>query len=252
MSKRWWRTAMGNAAVGLALAALVLSGAACGRTPASSAGRGLTTTATPTAFPTDTTIPTPAPRYVWIPLASHSDAAIQAAVRQAPFFQLVTASPPGSDGSWDPSSLGAPVYVAAYRAHARLPVYDYYIVPGYDQDGQITGLIAAMLNEAHSAIFVGSISGYGAPYFPFALVSASQAVSIVERQQHTALRPGAQPALVYLAGYNTGGVETGRVRWNAGGGGPQNPIWLVPGADGQDHFVGTDGNAYSLAQLPLL
>ena len=109
-----------------------------------------------------------------------------------------------------------------------------------------------MLNVAHSAISVGSIGGYGPPpSWPSKLVSASQAASIVERQQHTTLRAGTQPALVYLAGYNTGGVETSQVKWNAGGGGPQNPIWLVPGANGQDYFVGTDGNAYTLAQLPL-
>lgn len=113
-------------------------------------------------------------------------------------------------------------------------------------------VMLAMLNQAHTAIYAGGIGGYDSPVFPSALVSASQAVSIVERRQHTTLRAGTQPALVYLAGYNTGGVETGQVNWNAGGGGPQNPIWLIPGTDGQDHFVGTGGNAYTLAQLPLM
>lgn len=244
------RAATSKVAPCLLLAALLLAWSACGQ-PSNAL---ISHTAAPTSTPaTNTPIPpTQAPRYVWIPLASHSDAAILEAVRQATIFQLVTTSPAGTDGSWDVAHLGAPVYVAAYRAGARPPVYDYYIVPGYDSAGQITGLISAMLNQAHTAIYVPGISGYDSAWFPSTLVSASQAVSIVERQQHIALRTGTQPALVYLAGYNTGGVETGQVKWNAGGGGPQNPIWLIPGADGQDHFVGTDGNAYSLAQLPLL
>lgn len=251
-----WRTiavVLGRIVAGLALAALLLAWAACGQpSRARIAPTPTPPTAAPTLKATETPFPTQAPRYVWIPLASHSDAAILAAVRQSKIVQLVSTAPAGTDGSWDVSRLGAPVYIAAYRAHATQPTYDYYIVPGYDSAGQITDLISAMLNQTHTAIFVPGISGYDSAWFPSTLVSASQAESIVERQQHTALRAGAQPALVYLAGYNTGGVEAGQVKWNAGGGGPQNPIWLIPGADEQDHFVGTDGNAYILAQLPLL
>lgn len=32
---------------------------------------------------------------------------------------------------------------------------------------------------------------------------------------------------------------------------PADPIWLVPGADGQDHIVGADGRAYYLKDLPI-
>lgn len=256
MSMRRIRVMLGRIAALLALAAMLPTWVACGQ-PAS--GRFAHTAAPPTATPaasaTGTPLPTPVPEGGWIPLASHSDAAILAAVRQSSFFQFVAATPPGTEGSWDVAHLGAPVYVAAYRAgaHVPQPSYDYYIVPGYDAAGQITDLIPAKLNQAHSAIAVDSIGGYGpASSFPSSLVSASQAVSIVERQRHTTLRAGTQPSLIYLAAYDTGDVETGRIKWNGGGGGPQNPIWLVPGADGQDHFVGTDGNAYSLSQLPLM
>lgn len=167
----------------LALVALLVSATACGQ-PSSLASRGTPTptTALLLSWPTNTPFPTRTPHYVWIPLASHSDTAILAAVRQSPFFQMVSASPPGTEGSWDVSHLGAPVYVAAYRAHAPQPTYDYYIVPGYDAAGQISDVIPAMLNQAHTAIYIGGISGYGpAPHFPSDLVSASQAVGIVER-----------------------------------------------------------------------
>jgi hypothetical protein len=46
---------------------------------------------------------------------------------------------------------------------------------------------------------------------------------------------------MYLACFNSIAYQTGQITWSAGGAGPQNPIWLVPGADCKLYFVGTDG-----------
>ena len=116
----------------------------------------------------------------------------------------------------------------------------------------VDGTINAQLNAKHTAINVGSISGTDpAAGWPSKLVSASQAVEIVEVQQHTRLRAGANITLIYMATYDTAAVETGQINWSAGGAGPMDPIWLIPGAGGRDHFVRTDGRAYYLRQLPL-
>ena len=102
----------------LLIAAIVAVGlAGCGQAYLS-ARTVAPTPAPPTAVPTATadTLPTPAPPSdPWIPLKSHSAADILAAVRQAPFLQVVAGAPPGSDGYFDVSHLGTPMLVLAYR-----------------------------------------------------------------------------------------------------------------------------------------
>ncbi len=131
----------------------------------------------------------------------------------------------------------------------------YYELPAMTSTGTISNLIAAELNASHTAISVGSISGTDprTPW-PGQLVPPAQAVQIVQAERHTDVRTGEQPQLIYLAAFD--GIHVmydipGHITWTAGGGGPQNPIWLIPGADGLDYFVGTDGKSYTQAQLPL-
>ncbi len=256
-SDRWLaclRTGGGPALV-LLLACLLLTVTGCG-TPA------MTTTAPSTSYYGGTAPalggprePTSAPTgQTWIPLSSQSSTDILAAIKQAPFLAVVSSAPPGSDGYTDLSRLGTPVLVIAYRAPGDVSAsaLDFYEVPVLTAAGTATDTINAQLNAAHTALYVGSISGADpSDHWPAQLVSADQAAQVVVATFHTGLRSGSNIQLIYLAAYNTAAVETGQVYWDAGGGGPQNPIWLVPGADAHDYFVGTDGYAYSLAQLPL-
>lgn len=210
------------------------------------------TPAGPRATPAPTSIPAGKD---WIALGSTTPDAILAAVRQAPLVQLSANSPPGSEGYTDFAHLGTPVLVAAYNApgDAATAAPDFYEVPVRTPAGLLTDTINAELNRDHTAIFVGSISGAGpGSQWPVQLVSADQAAQIVGQSLQVAPRPGTAPKLVYLAAYDGRSVMSGQINWAAGGGGPQIPIWLVPGADGQDYFVGTDGHAYTVAQLPLL
>ena len=247
---RVWGTA------GIALVVTIVGAVLVG---CGSAARDVHTSSPALAWPmavstaTAGTLPTPtAPSDPWIPLKSQSADDVLAAVRQAPFLQVVAGAPPGSDGYFDVSHLGTPVLVLAYRVPPHYEGTDYYEVPTLMASNMVDGTIDAQLNAKHTAIYVGSISSSDpAARWPSKLVSPSQANAIVEVQHHTSLRAGARITLMYMATYDTAAVETGQINWNAGGAGPMDPIWLVPGADGTDHFVGTDGRAYSISQLPL-
>jgi hypothetical protein len=107
------------------------------------------------------------------------------------------------------------------------------------------------LNADHSAISVGVIVTFGnpRPAGTLARSSADHALSVVQRQHHTGLRPGAAPELVYFAG-DARAQETGKVTWTAGGESALDPMWLIPGVDGRDYFVGASDAAYYLNQLP--
>lgn len=181
----------------------------------------------------------------WIPLRSQSASDILAAVRQSAVFQMVSCAPPESDGYFDLSRLGAPVLVRGYGVNKEggtVNAPDYYEIPAFSASGLVVNLVSAQLNPAHTAISVGDVGSmpHPAPTFPGNLPSADQAVQIVQTQRHTGLQQGSQPHLIYLAAFNTPALETGQLTWNAGGGGPGGPVWLVPGADGNEYFVGTD------------
>jgi hypothetical protein len=260
-----WKTKFVVCLVGVLLGAL-LAGLLMQLTPPAVAGR----TATPALGPTSTSaitttaapgatqaLPSAAP--IWIPLNGQSASAVLAAVRQSPFFQMVTSAPPESDGYTDLSHLDAPVLVLSYGANkegGRVNAPDFYEIPARSSAGLVDNVISAELNRAHTAIYVGSLGSTDpTSTWPGHLVNASQAVQIAQVQRHTGLRPGTQAHLVYLAAFNTGAFEKGPnplPPWTAGGGGPQAPIWLVPGADGHDYFVGMDAQSYTLAELPLV
>lgn len=201
-----------------------------------------------------TPAPTP-PGPVWIPLRSQSAADVLAAVKQAPFLGIVSSAPPSSDGYTDVSRLGSPVMVIAYHAPGDTSTSspDYYEVPVLTASGSVDATVDAQLNASHTAVSVDSVTGYSAPtaHWPATLVSADRAEQLVLATFHVGPRTASAARLVYLAAYDTMAIETGKLNWNAGGGGPMSPIWLVPGADGRDYFVCYDGHAYTLAQLPL-
>jgi hypothetical protein len=220
---------------------------------------GATSTPITTTAASSATQALPSAAKTWIPLNGQSAAAVLAAVRQSAFFQMVTSAPPDSDGYTDLSHLDAPVLVLSYGSNKEggsVNAPDYFEIPVRSSAGLVDNVISAELNRAHTAIYVGSLSGVGpTPTWPGHLVDASAAIQIVQVQRHTGLRPDTQAHLIYLAAFNTAAFEKGPnplPPWTAGGGGPQAPIWLVPGADGHDYFVGMDAQSYTLAELPVV
>jgi hypothetical protein len=189
----------------------------------------------------------------WISLRSTAPADVLAAARQSSMFQEDQSS--GGDHITNLSRLGTPVLVRALQpAEAIAGQFpDFYVVPILDASGAATDAAELALNQAHTAIQVIAIVTYSQPHADGAIarMTAATAVTAVGAQQHTALRPGTTPQLVYFPA-DANAQETGQVTWTGGGEFPADPMWLVPGTDGRDHLVGVDGRTYTPEQLPMI
>lgn len=186
----------------------------------------------------------------WIALKSEAPGDIVAAVRQSRLFN-VNRSGKG-DYLKDLSHPGTPQLVTELRLSASSQGVDCYVVPILNESGATVGAAVAWLNPAHTALYVGYIRAYDVPLpvWTGALPSSAQAAGIVQAQHHIGPRAAAQPRLVYFP-FDFRGRWAGTVKWNAGGEGPDTPVWLIAGADGKDHVVGTDGHAYYASELPI-
>lgn len=186
----------------------------------------------------------------WIPLASQASGDVMAAAKTSRLFGI------NADGRGDTPSLshlGTPQLVRALAPAGAPVVPDYFDLPILDANGTIIGVVLCELNPSHSAIAVAAIVQYGTPHSSgsIAEVSMQQAVLNVAAQHGVALLSGAQPRLVYFP-FDFGAQETGKLTWVAGGESPDNPVWDVPGADGKDHIVGSDGHVYYSNELPIM
>jgi hypothetical protein len=186
----------------------------------------------------------------WIALKSEAPGDILAAVRQSRLFNVNRSE--NGDYLKDLSHLDVPRLVTELRLSASSQGIDCYVVPILDRSGNTVGAAVAWLNPAHTATYVGYIRAYDAPLLAWTgtLPSSAQAVRITQVHHHIGLRAAAQPRLVYFP-FDFHGRWAGTVKWNAGGEGPDTPVWLVPGADGKDHVVGADGHAYYVRELPI-
>ncbi len=186
----------------------------------------------------------------WILIKSQAPKDILAAAKTSNLYNINT------DGRGDTPSLtnlSSPQLVSALVLPNSSPVPDYFDIPILGAAGTVVGVVLCELNPTYTAIAVVEIVQYGQPHTSgsIALVSEQQAVSDVVAQHHTTLRLGAQAKLVYFP-FDFGAQETGKLTWVAGGESPDNPVWDVPGADGQDHIVGSDGHVYYTEELPIM
>lgn len=186
----------------------------------------------------------------WIPLRSSSPADVIAAARQTVLFNVDRSA--NGDYVKDLSHLGTPVLVHALHAPGGIVMPDCYVIPIHDGTGATMAAAELNLNPAHTAIQVMAIVTYNhpRPHDTIPRVNQAAALSAVAAQHHTSLRVGAQAELAYFP-VNAYAQATGKIVWVSGGEFPADPIWLVPGADGQDHIVGADGHVYYLKNLPI-
>jgi hypothetical protein len=187
----------------------------------------------------------------WIPLTSNAPGAIIAAARKSSLFKMDRSG--NGDYLKDISHLETPVLVHAMHAAGSISMPDYYVIPIDGPGGTIIGAAELALNPEHTAIQVTSIITYDAPrpHGKMAHLDQGAAQSALATQKHVNLRNGAQAQLVY-APIDATALETGEVTWSGGGLYPADPIWLIPGSDGKDHVVGTNGKAFDASSVPLM
>jgi hypothetical protein len=192
---------------------------------------------------------------VWLPLRSTAPGDILAAARGSALFREKRAG--SGDPVQDLSRLGTPVLVQPLRPSAvvdgQLVINpDFYVIPILNAAGATSAAAELELNPAHTAIHVIALVTYTQPrpQGQVAFLQAPVALATVATRSHVALRAGTQPRLVYIS-LDAQSQVTGQLVWAAGGEFPADPLWLVPGADGQAHLVGNDGNVYLPSQVPV-
>lgn len=187
----------------------------------------------------------------WIPLKSKTPAAIIAAARQSSLFNVNRKG--NGDYLKDLSHLETPILVRALRAPGSIVMPDYYVIPIDNAFGMMVGAAELELNASNTAVQVTSIVTYTKPHphGQIAQLASSAAATALANQRRVVLRSGAQPQLVYIP-IDAAALESGQIIWNGGGTYPADPVWLIPGVDGQDHIVGTDGRAYDMTSVPVM
>lgn len=194
-------------------------------------------------------LPACAPVEGWIPLHSTSGADIIAAAKRSTLFHVDRST--GGDFLKDISRLGVPQLIQALHVTGKAKAPDYYVIPIEDASGQTVGSAELELNTTHTAVIVAAIITYHKPYAANSLtwMTPDAAVASVQTHHHVALRPGARPRLVYYPG-DAAAQQAGKAH-RVGGQSPAEPVWAVPGVDGQDHIVDTDGQVYLPSELPM-
>lgn len=185
-----------------------------------------------------------------IHLHSQSPTDIIAAARQSPLFRVDRSGK--GDYLKDISQLGTPQLVQALHGVGKIVAPDFYVIPIFDGTGATVAAAELELDANHTTVDVVAIVTYKQPYAHDMLTrtSAEAAARSVQAQRGIGLRASAQPRLVYIP-LDSVARQTGKIVWTAGGGSPAEPVWAVPGTDGQEYVVGTDDHVYALSDLPL-
>ncbi len=189
----------------------------------------------------------------WIPISSDAPAAVLAAFKQSGMYAATQTGV--GDGQPDLSHPETPVFERELHIPGGLIEPDMYVIPFDTADGSIGWFALCNVNATHTAIEVSEIvpgglpNGQPRPHGQLTPISASAAAAAMRTQRGVQLRVGAQPSLVFVE-INANLIETGQVKWSAPAG-PQNPYWLVSGADGHDYLVDTTGKAHLLSEVPI-
>ncbi len=199
-----------------------------------------------------------------VALASRRPADVLTAARATRLYRDTVASSQSLLGQQlQHGTLGTPVLVHVY--HPLSGMHDVWVVPvlaasvpGLNTPGpHVVALLDFADDPAHQAIQATSFAGPfvpGDPEYgqPFPRLSAQQAIAAFTQARGLQVASGGQPQLIYFPADLNALVGPHPTRtWSGGGQFPDLAIWRVPGADGQDYFVGLDGNVYTSAQLPL-
>lgn len=251
---------------GIAIFSIMLHGAPVNGVGAKASGTGVPTSVSPTPSETSgitvtcgtaTTPACPSAPGQWIPIASDTPADVFAAFKTSSLYlgiQNSNATGKG-DEQYDLSRPETGMFERELHVPGGLVVPDVYVIPFDNASGAIGYVAICNINATHTAIeagevvAVGTLGGQARPRGQLVPISANAAVAAVQAQRGILLRSNSQPSRVFVV-VDASLIETGKSSWS-GPAGPQNPFWLVPGADGHDYVVDTAGKAYLPTQLPI-
>ncbi len=206
---------------------------------------------------TSTTPACPSSGGDWIPIASDTPAAVLTAFKQSGMYAAAQNSRATGvgDAQFDLSRPEAPVFERELHIPGGLIVPDVYVIPFDLSDGSIGAFAICSINATHSAIEADEIvpgglaNGASRPHGQLTPITANAAVAAVHAQRSVQLRAGLQPSFVFVE-IDATLIETGQANWSAPAG-PQNPFWLVPGADGHEYLVDTTGKVHLESETPI-
>lgn len=231
-------------------------GAYASGTPNATAMASTPTRAAPpvAACGTATTPACPTQTGDWIPIASDTPTDVLTAFKQSSLYAAVQSSNATGkgDAQYDLSRPETPVFERELHVPGSFNLPDIYVIPFDAADGTIQHIVICNVNPQHTAIEAAEVMAIGSsprPHGELALIPVTAAIASVHAQTNVSLRAGVQPYLVFFP-VDGSLVGTGQVTWH-GGGGPGDPLWLVPGADGHDYVVGNDSKVYLPSQLPI-
>lgn len=194
-----------------------------------------------------------APASDWIPLTANTPDAVLQAARQSALFNENRSN--GGDFAGDLSRLETPILVRLYKhGNSYVPPgadYDEYAIPIDDSSGRIVDVMVCNINASHTAIEVTMIAGVDPhPHGQLARTPETQAENEALAQHGVSVHAGAHPHLIFIV-VDATLIETGKITWKGGGLSAVDPLWVIPGSDGQDHIVGNNGKVYHPNELPL-
>ncbi len=202
--------------------------------------------------PTLVTTSSQAPPEKWYSINSGSAADILTAAKCTDMYQSELQ---GSDiiaQDLHSGTLADPVLVIPYRDDVGLA--QYWVVPVVNASNHPLAFLTLIYDPQSRMVQEGEFDAVTGDMFyvnhSFPAVTENGAVASVSTEQHVSMAQGQAAQLIYFPA-NTIAITEGTDHWNGGGTSPIDPIWRVPGADGQWHFVDHNGQAHLNTDLPV-
>lgn len=197
--------------------------------------------------------PTQSDSTQWIAVSGESPSSVASAITQSVMFQ----STETREGRL---TLDTPALVHLIHSVGGSDywTHDHWLASAANDNGQRVGVFDFVFDRANHRIrfaVFGSLSPSDPRYgkvFPY--TSATFATQRLSAERGVEAKPGVPPMLVFfppdpaILAPDSGLPQR---TWTSGGEYPSDPMWLVPGNDGHNYYIGVDGHAHVDSDLPL-
>jgi hypothetical protein len=193
-----------------------------------------------------------APPEKWYSINSGSAADIQSAAKCTDMYQSAFQGNDIIAAALHSGTLAAPLLVKPYRSDVGLS--QFWVVPVVNASNHPLAFLTLIYDPQTQRIQEGefdAVTGdmfYASHVFP--AVTANGAVAAVSTEQRIAMAAGQTAELIYFP-TDIVGIQNGTNHWDGGGATVIDPIWRVPGADGQWHYVDHNGLAHLSTDIPV-